>query len=50
MYFISATCFDLTVGYHQALHFVQNIKGKQKIALSELISQFTFHRVALQVL
>jgi len=47
--FISSICFDLTLDHHQALQFVQNIKGKQKISLSEFISQFTFHHVALQV-
>jgi len=26
--FISATCFDLTVGHHHLLQFVYNIKGK----------------------
>lgn len=30
MYIISATCFDLTIGYHQALQTVGNIKEIHK--------------------
>jgi len=30
MYIISATCSDLTVGHHQALQTVYNIKGIHK--------------------
>jgi hypothetical protein len=40
MYFSSATCFDLRVGYHQAIQIVFNIKGMHKIVLSELKSHF----------
>jgi len=33
--FIIATCFGLTVGHHQAIQIVQNIKGIHKNTLSE---------------
>jgi len=40
MYFDSATCFDLTVGYNQAIQIVYNIKEMDKVVLSELKSHF----------
>jgi hypothetical protein len=40
MYFICATCFDLTLGrHHQELKIVQNIREYIKITLSEFRSQ-----------
>jgi len=43
--FISATCFGLRVGHHQALQIVQNMKGIHKNTLSELrsLSQCVYH-------